>query len=145
MEKNTDISPILRRITDLLDEDIMNKPFPTLSGCDQIPSGEEQHTPGAKLDRGKNRVSLVLGAFANALWAISEVGTAGAAKYSDNGWLEVEDWEGRYEDAQMRHWLKKHMGETYDQDSNQLHLAHEAWNALARLERTIRNNKASTS
>lgn len=137
---------MMKRITDVLPE--VEGPAGTLpySGYgESTPDGMDQHTPGAKLDHGKNRVSLVLGAFAHALWAVSEIGTAGAAKYTDNGWLEVDGWEERYDDAQMRHWLKKHMGQDIDPDSEQLHLAHEAWNALAKLERTIRENKAKTA
>lgn len=98
------------------------------------PSGKSPHDSGAKLDQGKNRVALVLGAFAHALWAVSEVGTFGANKYSDNGWQTVENGPARYEDAQLRHWLKQHMDEEYDADSDLTHLAHEAWNALARLQ-----------
>lgn len=106
------------------------------------PSGKSPHDSGAKLDQGKNRVALVLGAFAHALWAVSEVGTFGANKYSDNGWQTVENGPARYEDAQLRHWLKQHMDEEYDADSDLTHLAHEAWNALARLEYAIADQKS---
>jgi hypothetical protein len=108
------------------------------------PTGASLHSGGVKADAGKNRVGLVLGGFAHALWAVSEIGTAGAAKYSDNGWMEVPDGPARYEDAQLRHWLKQHMCETNDNDSEQLHLAHEAWNALARLEKYIIDNPSNS-
>jgi len=98
------------------------------------PSGKSAHIAGAKLDHGKVRAALVLGAFAGALWEVAMVGTFGANKYSDNGWLKVPDGQARYDDAQMRHWLRSHMGETVDPDSDLDHLAHEAWNALAKLQ-----------
>lgn len=98
------------------------------------PNGTNQHEAGAKLDAGKVRVGLVLGSFPRALWKVCEVGTFGAAKYTDDGWLEVDNGEARYADAGLRHYLKSCMGESHDPDSGLEHLAHEAWNALARLE-----------
>lgn len=103
------------------------------------PNGLNQHAPGAKLDSGKLRVHLVLGAFAHALSAVSEVGTFGANKYSDNGWLQVENGVDRYSDAMLRHYLKECSGEMNDPDSGIHHAAHLAWNALARLELMCRN------
>lgn len=106
----------------------------------QDPSGLGAHQPGAKLDAGKVRAGLVLGAFAPALWQVARVGTFGANKYSDNGWLSVTDGEARYTDAQVRHDMQHQMGLTHDDESNLLHLAHAAWNALAKLTLFIRNN-----
>ena len=103
------------------------------------PDGIDQHAPGAKVDAGKIRAGLVLGGFARALWKVAEIGTFGANKYTDNGWVEVTDGPARYDDAQMRHWLKDHIGEAVDPDSNLEHLAHEAWNALARLDLFLRS------
>jgi hypothetical protein len=103
-------------------------------GAEADPNGVSAHSPGAKLDSGKNRMALVLGSFARALIGVSEVGTFGANKYTDNGWLEVPNGFQRYEDAQLRHQFYRHRGETHDSDSKLLHLKHEAWNALAKLE-----------
>lgn len=100
----------------------------------------DPHVPGAKLDHGKVRAALVLGAFAAALWQVARVGTFGANKYSDNGWLTVPNGEARYADAQMRHQMAHAQGEHFDEESNLLHLAHEAWNSLAKLTLFIRNN-----
>lgn len=102
-----------------------------------IPAGE----PGSKLDDGKNRLGLVLGSFANALWAVGEVGTYGAKKYCDHGWLSVESGVNRYTDAMLRHYFKEVTGEQNDPDTHLLHAAHTAWNALARLELMIREQK----
>jgi len=98
------------------------------------PHGIAVHTPGAKLDAGKNRLALVLGGFARAIQAVGEIGTAGAKKYTDRGWLRVPDGVDRYSDALMRHLSKEWEGEMWDPDSGQMHAAHAAWNALARLE-----------
>lgn len=102
------------------------------------PTGRDQHQPGAKLDAGKPRPALVLGGFARALTAVVAVGTFGAAKYTDNGWMAVENGAERYDDAALRHWLKEKTGEKLDPDSELEHAAHAAWNALARLDLLIR-------
>jgi len=104
------------------------------------PDGIDQHAPGAKLDAGKLRPALVLGGFANALLAVTKVGTDGAAKYTDNGWREVKDGFKRYSDAEARHRLSREAGEIKDPLSGSLHLAHEAWNALAKLELYLMEN-----
>lgn len=96
--------------------------------------GVPQHSPGAKLDAGKNRLGLVLGGFSRALEEVGKVGTFGAAKYMDNGWRQVKDGQERYTDALLRHLIKTMQGEDVDSDSGLLHLAHMAWNALAILE-----------
>lgn len=105
------------------------------------PLGIGQHEAGAKLDANKPMAGRLLGLFANALMEVAEVGTFGANKYTEGGWVEVPDGFKRYEDAQMRHYLKRHMGEELDKDSGHYHLAHEAWNALAKLELYLRDNK----
>lgn len=103
------------------------------------PTGRGRHEPGAKLDGGKARCSLVLGDFARALAAVSEVGTFGANKYSDHGWLSVARGYYRYSDAMLRHYLRECQGEDTDSDSGLWHDAHLAWNALARLELRLRD------
>ena len=98
------------------------------------PNGKDPHEAGAKLDAGKNRLSLVLGGFGKALQEVGKVGTFGANKYTDNGWKSVENGKERYTDALLRHYFKEVDGELKDEDSKLLHAAHLAWNALARLE-----------
>ena len=102
------------------------------------PDGKDRNEPGAKLDAGKPRAGLVLGDFSLGLIEVAKVGTFGAIKYSDHGWLSVPNGIARYTDAMVRHWLKEAAGEVYDDDSELLHSAHLAWNALARLELIIR-------
>lgn len=92
------------------------------------------HAPGVKDDSNKPRLDLVLGDFANALWAVGVVGTYGANKYTDKGWHEVENGIERYSNALLRHYFKYKSGEYVDIESGLSHLAHMAWNALAILQ-----------
>lgn len=109
------------------------------------PNGRSSKEPGAKLDSGKLLADDVLRMFARALWAVCEVGTFGAKKYTLGGWLEVPNGFQRYSNAQMRHRLKEWIGEVSDPDSQLKHLAHEAWNALARLELYLREAESKPS
>lgn len=108
----------------------------SMSACKQEvdPYGMDPHAPGAKLDAGKPRPALVLGAFSRALGAVVDVGTYGARKYTDHGWITVQDGERRYMDAAWRHLLADARGEHVDPDTDIAHLAHCAWNLLAVLE-----------
>ena len=102
------------------------------------PGGKHQNEIGAKLDAGKNRLGLVLCGFARALQAVGAVGTYGAHKYTDNGWIDVPDGERRYTDAMLRHLLSDAASEECDPDTGLRHAAHAAWNALARLDLALR-------
>jgi hypothetical protein len=66
------------------------------------------------------------------------VGTFGAEKYTDNGWMDVPDGEARYTDALLRHVLADLGGRSKDEESGLLHAAHAAWNALAVLDLKLR-------
>lgn len=101
------------------------------------PTGRSANEAGAKLDHGKNRLSLVLHGFARAIDAVGKVGTYGAQKYSDNGWRTVPDGFNRYTDAMYRHLLLEAQGEIVDPETGLHHAAQTAWNALARLERLL--------
>jgi len=105
------------------------------------PTGKSPHEAGAKLDAGKRRDGLVLLGFARALAAVSAVGTHGANKYTDNGWMSVPNGVNRYTDAMLRHLLSEASGELQDKDTGLLHAAHAAWNALARLDLMIRGSE----
>jgi len=113
--------------------------YKVLRGTKEVdPRGLSPHVVGAKLDAGKQLPALVLEGFARALSAVADVGTYGAVKYTRNGWVEVADGQFRYTNAMYRHLLKEAAGEVQDPDSNLLHAAHTAWNALARLELMLR-------
>jgi hypothetical protein len=105
------------------------------------PTGRCAKEPGAKLDEGKVRAGLMIEGFSRALWAVAEVVTYGAGKYSPRGWEKVPNAEERYFDAQMRHTLRESMGERNDKATGLSHAAHEAWNALARLELMLRKEE----
>lgn len=107
------------------------------------PLGKAQHEPGAKLDNGKNRLGLVLGGFSRAVEQVGLVGTFGAQKYSDNGWVEVPDGIRRYSDALLRHLMADLRGEALDRESGLPHLAHAAWCSLAILDLRMRHNEKS--
>jgi hypothetical protein len=100
------------------------------------PHGIPQHAPGAKLDAEKPRVGLVMDGFALALLEVAKVGTYGAKKYSDNGWMSVDNGEQRYKDAMLRHALQASQEER-DAESGLLHLAQAAWNSLATLQKHL--------
>lgn len=98
------------------------------------PNGISQHAAGAKLDAGKQRPALIMDHMARAIAGVVEVGTFGANKYSDGGWLEVQDGINRYRNAQLRHEQKRAIGELCDPDSKLPHDFHIAWNILAQVE-----------
>lgn len=100
------------------------------------PTGRKASEPGAKLDSGKVMAAL-LKDFSLALTEVAKVSTFGAKKYTRGGWQSVPNGVDRYDDAKWRHMLKERH-EPHDKDSGLLHAAHEAWNALARLELILR-------
>ena len=89
--------------------------------------------PGVKLDKGKVRVGLMFRSFPRALLKVAEVVTFGAEKYSPLGHLSVDNGKERYDDAKGRHLLEGYIEEK-DSESDCLHMTHEAWNALVKLE-----------
>ena len=110
------------------------------------PTGRRPSDKGAKVDAGKPRMDLVLGSFADALVEVAKVGTFGAKKYTDNGWVDVPNGVQRYSDALLRHYFYEKNGEEVDSDSDLLHASHLAWNALARLSLILKEKKrANTS
>ena len=102
------------------------------------PSGKSLNTSGAKADAGKIRMHLVTGGMARAIREVAKVATYGANKYTDGGWVEVPNGFNRYEDAQQRHATDRHVGMEFDPETQLSHLAHEAWNSLAKLDLYLR-------
>ena len=103
------------------------------------PSGLSAHAPGAKLDAGKVLPWLCIAGFSRALFAVSDVTTKGAIKYTPNGWASVADGQQRYMEAFARHMLALGRGEEYDADTGCLHKAQMVWNLLASLELELRS------
>jgi hypothetical protein len=104
------------------------------------PHGKDPHEKGAKVDAGKIQVGLLFGDFPRALMAVAKIATFGAEKYTAHGWLEVPNGIERYDHAKNRHILYGSM-DPVDPDSGELHLSHECWNALAKLELVLRKQE----
>lgn len=98
------------------------------------PFGKAANSMGSKLDAGKAEYDMVLFSFPDALAHVDRIGKFGARKYTKGGFLEVPNGQMRYFNADIRHKLKELRGEEIDPDSQELHLAHAAWNALAKLQ-----------
>lgn len=94
--------------------------------------------PDMKYDNNKPIAGVLFEDFPNALEAVISIATFGAKKYQRNSWLTVSNAKQRYGDAMVRHQLAMGRGEQYDPESNLLHHAHFAWNALATLELLLR-------
>lgn len=106
------------------------------------PNGIGAHDGGAKLDFGKNRVSLLfLQYFPNAIDAVTSVSEFGAKKYSPGGWRNVPDGYQRYTDAMGRHILADSKGQVFDDETDLPHDFQIAWNALARIEIALKDGK----
>lgn len=79
-------------------------------------------------------------------WALEEVAavtTAGAAKYTPNGWIEVPNGYERYLDAYARHTLSAAKGEERDDGEGGTGCLHDAqciWNLLAAITIGLRND-----
>lgn len=105
------------------------------------PNGRNPKEPGAKLDMGKSPVYRgLLDYFPRACKAVANVSAAGAAKYAWKGWETVPDGINRYRDALGRHIVDESIDGPYDADGFR-HLAQQAWNALAALELTLREEE----
>lgn len=106
-----------------------------------------EHAPGTKCDYSKNRLDLVLGGFSLALQEVGKVGTFGAKKYTDNGWIHVHNGINRYKSALLRHYFEDAAGHKTDDEiefnNKKLHhMAAVAWNALAALDLMLRKEEA---
>jgi len=102
------------------------------------PTGRDPHQTGAKLDGGKPLAWLCLSSFSNALYAVTDVTTKGAIKYTPNGWVDVPNGKDRYMQAFARHMLELGAGYAIDEDTGCHHKAMMVWNLLASLELEIR-------
>jgi hypothetical protein len=106
------------------------------------PFGRNPKEAGAKLDAGKSPLRRgLIEYFPRACLAVADVSAFGASKYAWNGWETVPEGVERYGDAMARHIAKRVIEGPHDKDSGLLHAAHEAWNALARLELILRENE----
>lgn len=103
------------------------------------PTGKLPNEPGAKLDDGKAPLMRgVLNYFPRALAVVAAVSHYGATKYTWGGWISVDDGINRYSDAMARHLVAESIDGERDPETDLLHAAQVAWNALARLELMLR-------
>lgn len=91
-------------------------------------------TQGRKDDAAKPRADLLP---PDALLAVAEVMTGGAAKYGDRNWEQGMAW-GRLVGAALRHLLAWMGGQNRDPDTGLSHLAHTATSLLFLLAYEIR-------
>lgn len=132
------LSPELQRVVDsVMEEQTQKMEKANKDWVEKNVWRPTQHEPGAKLDQGKPEAALLLD-FGKALTAVAEVSTYGANKYTRGGWQKVDDAEHRYKSAMLRHLFNERYAEV-DEESQLLHLAHLAWNALAILELRLRH------
>lgn len=89
-------------------------------------------TEGIKYDSGKLRLAEMMQDFRLPLAAVCQVWEFGADKYEKSNWKKVDNAVDRYTNALIRH-LMEEDARPYDEESEILHAAHVAWNALARL------------
>ena len=118
---------------------INTRPFPSTIEETKGTSNPNSQGSGMKYDGGKLLANILFQDFPNALKAVLEIGTFGARKYARNSWLTVPDAQTRYADALVRHQIEIGRGVMYDEESDLLHAAHFAWNALAVLELMLRS------
>lgn len=97
---------------------------------------------GIKYDDGKPRLGEMIIDFKEPLTELCKVWEYGANKYSKSNWKEVENGFERYTNAMIRHLLAEE-DTLCDKESELLHAAHIAFNALARLYFLLEKPKSS--
>lgn len=111
------------------------------------PSGLDAKAPGAKLDAGKpDVIAGLLETFPSACEEVAGLTHHGAEKYSWGGWAHVKNGRKRYRAAIGRHITKEAIEGPWDSDwtkhgKNVRHATAVAWNALAALELTLREER----
>lgn len=115
---------------------------------DKAPATDAATGGGRKMDDGKAPILQgFLRYFPRAVIGVAWVSEYGDRKYAGpNGphytdnWARVANGLDRYGDADARHTLKRHIEGEYDvKDSGLAHLQQKAWNAMAELERALRD------
>lgn len=93
---------------------------------------------GIKHDSGKLKPTLLLDDMPLAIQEVLKVLKFGAEKYSEGNWLKVVNGINRYRNAADRHRLAC---AELDEESQLLHLAHEATSILMLLELKLRGKQ----
>lgn len=119
----------------------------TIADIEADPLGYKPHELGAKLDSGKPAVFRgLIDYFPRACIEVARISTLGASKYAWKGWEKVPDGINRYSDALVRHLCAEAIEGPFDGSpkglgADVLHASQVAWNALARLELILREQK----
>ena len=95
---------------------------------------------GIKYDTGKPRIAEMIIDFSDSLVEVSKVWSFGADKYTKSNWKKVDNAIDRYTNAMLRHLIAE-TDQLRDSESELMHAAHVAWNALARLHFIIQEQK----
>lgn len=98
---------------------------------------------GTKYDNGKLRLAEMIIDFRVAMEELCKVWEFGANKYEKSNWKKLANPIDRYTNALLRHLLAEETN-LVDDESNLLHAAHIAFNALARLHFIVRNKDVDT-
>jgi hypothetical protein len=98
---------------------------------------------GTKYDNGKLRLAEMIIDFRVAMEELCKVWEFGANKYEKSNWKKLANPIDRYTNAMLRHLLAEETN-LVDDESNLLHAAHIAFNALARLHFIVRNKGVDT-
>lgn len=100
---------------------------------------------GKKFDEGKAPVTQFLRQFPKAIAYLAKLSEYGHNKYGEeednekwDNWKKVENGKFRYEQAIGRHLLET---DGKVDESGFLHIAHTAWDAIARLELELDEDK----
>jgi hypothetical protein len=124
------------------------KDDPYIIRGDMAPAGDKGNA--SKKDLGKPPLfEGCINYFPRALLAVALVSEYGDRKYTPpggdhytDGWTKVTNGNARYQNAELRHMFGAAMGSPYDDaDSGLAHKAQKAWNALADLERDLRDGR----
>lgn len=118
---------------------------------DRAPASDAANGGGRKMDDGKAPILQgFFRYFPRAVMGVAWVSEYGDRKYVDpkappdahytDNWCRVANGLDRYGDADARHTLKRYTDGEYDiHDSGLAHLQQKAWNAMAELERALRD------
>ena len=93
---------------------------------------------GVKYDSDKPMMELLPPL---AIVEVAKVLTYGAHKYSPDNWRRVENLQGRYTGAALRHIFKEMSGEMFDDETSISHMAHAICCLLFKLEDKLLDGK----
>ena len=95
---------------------------------------------GIKHDKNKLRLAEMIIDFKEPLQELCKVWEFGAGKYGKSNWKEVANAKDRYTNALLRH-LVAEEDKLTDDETELLHAAHIAFNALARMYFILKNKE----